>query len=813
MKKNTAIIIAITVISLAAAFFGGSGKPALAEDVPPADIPSADNPAPKKEAYSELPDNEVVMYIGSTKAYINGVEKRVVEGENAAPYLSGGKTLVPVRFVAEAFGVETVWDAKTRTATINAGGKEILVTGSEMREGRLYVPLRYIAETLGKQVFYERGLIVISNDALSFEKDKNAVATLTARFTGLERVGSKERLIELLKLQEPRIEPYGDFDGGLVLNEAARDTATLPAPSGTAAAPAAPAAAASEQMKQAEAEAAPAQDSVAGTGYSTTNVQVQGIDEADIIKTDGEYIYYARAGKIEIVKANADGTLELMSEITVNGGFGEFFIDANRIITIGSGSGSYSPDSPIMPLARIAEVDMAYPSGGGVFSKAVVYDTTDKRNPKVERSVEVKGNFNSARKIGKSIYFVATNYVYYSNDNLTPLYRDSAAGGKDTEIGWDRVYCFPIITTNSITSIAGFNIDEPKTPANIETFVGAGDNIYMSQNALYIANSNYFGGGDSNKTEIYKFAASNGEIVYQSKGSVPGMLINQFAMDEYNGYFRVGTTVDYYGGGDIRRSSVSRSNSLYVLDGGMSIVGKIEDIAPLERIYSVRFMGNRAYMVTFKQVDPLFAIDVSNPREPKIMGALKIPGYSDYLHPYDENHLIGFGKDTTTDEYGNAFYLGMKLSLFDITDISNPKEMFTEFIGDRGTESPLLYDHKALLFDKARDLLAFPVTLYERKTTRNETLPNGSEVTEYGYFANSFAYVYNINLKDGFKLRGRVSHMSDSDLLKSSQWAADPAKYIERVLTIGNRLYAASQKYLTSSELNTLKGLGRLEFN
>jgi len=236
-------------------------------------------------------------------------------------------------------------------------------------------------------------------------------------------------------------------------------------------------------------------------------------------------------------------------------------------------------------------------------------------------------------------------------------------------------------------------------------------------------------------------------------------------------------------------------------------VGRIDDIAPGERIYSARFMGKRAFMVTFKQVDPLFAIDLSNPKKPVVMGALKIPGYSNYLHPYDENHLIGFGKDTVVDSYGNAYYTGMKVSLFDVTDIANPIEMFVETIGARGTDSPLLNNHKALLFSKDKNLLAFPVTVYESK----EKAVDG-KMPNYGTFAFSGAYVYDVDLKKGFTLRGKISHMSAQDMLKASDWGGNPDLYIQRLLTIRDNLYAASNGKITSYDLKTLKQTGELIF-
>ncbi|CAK4820236.1 unnamed protein product, partial [Aphanomyces euteiches] len=212
-------------------------------------------------------------------------------------------------------------------------------------------------------------------------------------------------------------------------------------------------------------------------------------------------------------------------------------------------------------------------------------------------------------------------------------------------------------------------------------------------------------------------------------------------MDEYGGYFRIATTT----GEAWRNDEQTTKNNVYVLNEALEITGKLENLAPGERIYSTRFMGNRAYIVTFKQVDPLFVIDLTHPQAPKVLGSLKIPGFSDYLHPYDENHIIGFGKDTVEMSNGNggiagvgsttAFYQGMKIALFDVTDVSHPIEMFKESIGDRGTDSELLHNPKALLFNKEKGLLAFPVTLMKIDPNSKEQPALNNPSPAYGQFA------------------------------------------------------------------------------
>ena len=361
-------------------------------------------------------------------------------------------------------------------------------------------------------------------------------------------------------------------------------------------------------------------------------------------------------------------------------------------------------------------------------------------------------------------------------------------------------------------------LDQP-VPISVESVLDYGNNVYVSGNYLYVATQNYRnvyydGGNGGATTSIRRFKLDGGAVVYDGKGEVNGSVLNQFSMDESGGYLRIATTSDIY---DIKRG-YGTQNNLYILDSGLNAAGKLEGLAPGEIIYSVRFIGARGYVVTFKTVDPLFVIDLADPTAPKVLGSLKIPGYSDYLHPYDENHIIGFGKDTVEYDYGygntTAYYQGMKIALFDVSDVKNPKELFKTEIGDRGTDSELLRNHRALLFSKERGLLAFPVTVMtvpkSQKTgnLRDDTLA-------YGQFEFQGAYVYNLNLTDGFTLKGKITHISDEEykLYGSNFWGGED-NAIDRLLYIRESLYALSRAYVTSSEIaDPGAETGRLKLN
>lgn len=200
---------------------------------------------------------------------------------------------------------------------------------------------------------------------------------------------------------------------------------------------------------------------------------------------------------------------------------------------------------------------------------------------------------------------------------------------------------------------------------------------------------------DTLKTVIHKISIDEDKIEYVAKGSVPGRLLNQFSMDENKDRFRVATTTEQY----IQHQGTVRANAVYVLDEELNIVGELDEIAPNESIFSARFMGDRLYLVTFEQIDPFFVIDLSTDT-PKILGELKIPGFSNYLHPYDKEHIIGIGRDTKVTGNGWVEQLGVKIALFNVKDVNNPKVSDEIIIGDKTTHSDAQYEHKAFFLIK-----------------------------------------------------------------------------------------------------------------
>jgi len=300
---------------------------------------------------------------------------------------------------------------------------------------------------------------------------------------------------------------------------------------------------------------------------------------------------------------------------------------------------------------------------------------------------------------------------------------------------------------------------------------------------------------ETNKTIIHKISINEDKIEYIAKGSVPGRLLNQFSMDQSGDRFRVVTTTEYY----TQYQGMVRANAVYILDEHLNIVGKLDQIAPDESVYSARFIGDRLYLVTFQQIDPFFVIDLSSDT-PKILGELKIPGFSNYLHPYDNEHIIGIGRDTKEIEEGRVQQLGIKIALFNVEDVSNPKVIDKVIIGDSSTYSESLYDHKAFFFDKTKDILSIPIT----GDTKNLNEDSNSKMIAPDYNRWNGFYVYDLDSLDGFDLKGKIAHL-DND---SRYYGMSNA----RTFYIDNVLYTASEGYLKMNSINNLKEINSLKF-
>jgi inhibitor of cysteine peptidase len=599
------------------------------------------------------------------------------------------------------------------------------------------------------------------------------------------------------------------------------------------------------EMSPAEAPAAEPQEAsgAASPDYSTTNIQVAGVDEGDKIKTDGTHLYRIIQDHIAIVRVEPEAAMELAGRIELGDFFNphELYLDNDKLVVIGNSRMIRPVKDPIIYdsveameeagfgvegsagtpsselLQEIMDRAMIYPPywWEPATTTVKVYDVADPANVTLLREVVVEGQMLSSRKIDDALYLVANrSFDYYwimqeqsdqAEEMLRPVYRDSAvADGALQAIDYDAIGYFPGAVEPNYITLLGLSLDELTAPAEVEVFLGRGQNIYASRSNLYIALEKWDmpteiwpmprgGVTEETNTEIYRFALNAGNISYEASGKVPGRILNQFSMDEHADTFRIATTT----GQMWRTDEQTSKNHLYILNMALERMGQIEDIAPTERIYSVRFMGNRAYMVTFRQIDPFYVIDLTDPAAPEILGFLKIPGYSDYLHPYDEDHIIGFGKEVY-DVKGNAIPGGFKMAVFDVSNVANPVEKFKLEIGSTGTDSPLLFDHKALLFSKERNLIAFPITIMEKSAA-------SSDPWQWGQFTFQGAHVYGLDLTHGFTLKSAITHISREEYLKSGNYWYDGDSNVDRILYVGDYLLTVSNNKLQRHDLNQFR--------
>jgi uncharacterized secreted protein with C-terminal beta-propeller domain len=428
-----------------------------------------------------------------------------------------------------------------------------------------------------------------------------------------------------------------------------------------------------------------------------------------------------------------------------------------------------------------------------------VFNVVDRSNPVLVRTVSSDGWYFTSRMIGDYVYVIINAPAYIREGEITlPIIIKQ--GGLE-EVDATDVYYMNITDYGyGFTTVFAINVkDESVEPAHETFLLGSSSAIYASPNNIYLAIPSYDSETSVEMTHIVRIEVQANIITSKASGEVSGRVLNQYSMDEYEGYFRIATT----------RGSVSRimgqstsSNNVYVLNMNLTVVGRLENLAPGESIYSARFMGSRCYLVTFKKVDPLFVIGLDDPTTPRVLGKLKIPGFSDYLHPYSENLLIGVGKETVDAEEGDfAWYQGVKIALFDVSDVENPREVAKIIIGDRGTDSPVLNDPKAFLFDRDRNLLAMPILLAE---INENQYPEGVPPNAYGEYVWQGLYVFTIT-ENSISLRGRVTHMeNEDDLLKSgyyfySEYSVKSSLYIE------NMLYSISDRKVKINDLTSLE--------
>jgi len=609
-----------------------------------------------------------------------------------------------------------------------------------------------------------------------------------------------------------------------------------------------------------------AEGGIAGASdYSSTNVQVQGVDEADFVKNDDKYIYMISGNSLLIIDAMKGEDAKVISEISLGGDNYrdptpvELFINDNKLaVFVQLYEESY----------RFSKYDIRPMRTYRQNTEVYLYDISDRENPEKVDTIKSSGRYYQSRMIDGKIYLITLESTGYGYLNPPMILRG------DTRIS-PEIYYFPNLEEsyqfNTITSI---DIKENEVVDSKTFMLGYSNTLMMSEDNIYIAyqKNNYWRWNsepdrdrffdvvvplleselkkdvdsviaqglnedkewekieivladffteieksktmqddyedmlteiseaiddydlkkqlENRKTIIHKLSVDNGEIDYVAKGEVDGQLLNQFSMDESNGNLRVATTVSVW-----MRERI-QYNNVYVLDEDMKEIGLLEEIAEDERIYSTRFLGDKLFMVTFRQTDPFFVIDLSNPEKPEIFGELKLPGFSNYLHPISENLILGVGKETTETKWGFTTN-GVKIALFDVSDYANPKLVDKREYGGSGSTSEILNDHKAFLYAPTKDnMIVIPVKEVEEKNDYYGTRRVWSG-----------AYILSVD-ETGFEDIGEVEHSS-----VSTRYYWQDSANVKRSIYMDDYLFTVSNTYFKINDLNNLKELNSIKLS
>lgn len=574
-------------------------------------------------------------------------------------------------------------------------------------------------------------------------------------------------------------------------------------------------------------ESLEAADYADGTGrkteYSGTNVQVDGVDEADIVKTDGEFVYVTKDGNVLVFDVRDPANIVQSSTIFVdkllnNSVYGyarvaDMFLEGNLLTVVFSAEKETYKDTRLYTDYYFG---MRSTSEYGV----AVYDVSDPAAPETIRYYTQEGSYVSSRRIGEYVYIITNKYFYVgdydgSPKDVVPCRCDSVVSDGSEPLAPDCIY-FGEDTSNFLT-LGAVNIKDASEPAGTVTVIGAGYTVYASLNAIYVFGTSYreaeatddgivsdiydgdYGYVVSGEimTDIYKFTIDGSELAFAASGSVRGNMINQFAADEYEGNLRVATNYEGYVTKEDRTVDFFSENGITILDENLDKLGELTGLAKNEYIKSVRFNGATGYVVTFRTVDPLFAFDLSDPKNPKVTGELKIPGYSEYMHVYNDNTLLGIGQDATaeSEDADMAYYQGLKIALFDVTDPDNMAEIDTYYLGDRGTTSAVEWDHKALAYYASRDVFGIPVDLYHFEGEQER-------IYDYGEFDGDYFCVFSMGEGKKISLVSMIAQLDeDGDTI-----------YINRGLFIGDNVVTISGEAIQINDFTTGELLDNLVF-
>ncbi len=599
----------------------------------------------------------------------------------------------------------------------------------------------------------------------------------------------------------------------------------------------------------------PSPSAKGASAVSTTNNQVAGVDEADFVKNDNKYIYVVSGTSLRILQAWPAPRTREIAKVAIDGTPKRLFVYGDRALvysaldsaTAGGVSRSSSPYTS-------SECTYGYGcsfTGDGQPMQITLLDISDRTAPRKIRVIRTTGSYVNARRVGKAVHTVvsAPGISFPSLSTWPEGYNRCAEDGQATSF-WQVIRAFEDLRKENrqkildtritdwlpavedqvlegsgagtrqelLAGCGGFyraaegdggqfttllSLDMTQSGPGVistNTIISAPGAVYASDKALYISvphqQTSSYGwyaamDGEQEASTVHKFALDNerARVGYSGSGVVKGHVLNQFAMYEQDGYLSIATTSGY-----VPNPGVHSTLSVLQQRGSeLRQVGQLDNLAPSEDIRSVRFDGAQAFVVTFKKTDPLFVFDLSDPRAPRVTAELKIPGFSTYMHMMDDTHLLTIGYDA--DDQGSfAWFTGVMMQIFDVSDMARPVRTHKEVIGTRGSSSAALNNHLAFNYFGVKDLLALPMTVCEGSAGGGSY---GTNMTFSGLM------VFDVTADSGFSKRGQVSHPAGSGI-SCSNWWTDAESQVERSIFMDNYVFSISRELVKVNHLDAL---------
>ncbi|SHJ45462.1 beta-propeller domain-containing protein [Hespellia stercorisuis] len=460
--------------------------------------------------------------------------------------------------------------------------------------------------------------------------------------------------------------------------------------------------AATTEAGQSSSGAVQSSEMISGADYSETNVREDGVGEGDIVKTDGKYLYVLTGGKVRIVDIQQQDMKDT-AQITAgeNVQISNIYLQDGKLFTFYSETKTTDGK------------DLDYGSSYQEYTTVKTYDVGNPAKPKEIGAITQSGSYYTMRAVGDYIYLFSEFYARGGAKDDIDAYVPKIQG---ESILSDNILLPPYDVGSQYMVVSTFDQSRPDEVLDSKGIFSRGGLCYVSSENIYMCESLYDSSQDYDQTAIRKIGFKDGHLTAVGQTKVDGVLNDSFSLDEYEGNLRLVTTItptrndetivlfgDSASDSAVEEENSKETNALYVLDKKLGQLSRLDNIAEGETVYSARFMGDTGYFVTYKQMDPLFSVDLSDPGNPEIIGELKIPGFSEYLHPYGENLLLGIGMDV--DETGTTTN-GVKISMFNIEDAANVSEEQKSVL-ENMYSSDVFYDYKAVLIDAERNLIGF----------------------------------------------------------------------------------------------------------